>query len=213
MIKFLIVRHGHSIANEKSTFAGITDIPLSETGKKQAKAVSEYILQNYKIDAIYSSELTRAKDTVKLVSETLNIPIITNSSFNEIYGGKWEGLTFERIYQLYPNDLTCWLTDILNSRCTEGESFSELSARTVKGLKNLTVDNEGKTVLIATHAGALRSLLSGILNLSASECANLGWVSNASLTTIIYDNGNFSITQKGYDEYLNSLKTALPKNI
>ena len=95
MLEILIVRHGHSVANDLGIFAGATDVPLSQIGNQQAELVSNYILQNYTIDAIYSSELSRAKNTVSLVSEKLAIPIITNPSFNEIYGGKWENETFE----------------------------------------------------------------------------------------------------------------------
>ena len=213
MVKILIVRHGHSVANEKQIFAGATDVPLSEIGKKQAELVSNYILNNYSVDAIYSSELSLAKNTVIKVSETINLPINTNNSFNEVFGGKWESITFEEIYNKYPNDLLTWLNDIGNSRCTDGESFSELRKRAFEGLKEIAKQNEGKTLVLATHAGVSRALICAILNLSNDESNRIGWVSNASITTVIYNNGSFSLEQIGFDEYLNELKTSLPKNI
>ncbi len=213
MVKFLIVRHGYSTANEKGVFAGILDAPLSSIGKRQGDLVSQYILENYKIDAIYSSQLSRAKETVRLVSESLNLPIITDASFNEIHGGKWEGQTFEEIFKLHKTDLIAWREDIYNSKCTDGESFIEVSNRTYLGLEKIAKNSDGKIILIATHACALRSLLTAINKLSAEECAKMGWVSNASITTVIYENGKFEATQIGYDEYLKSLKTQLPKNI
>ncbi len=213
MIEFLIVRHGHSVANEKGIFAGATDVPLSETGKKQAELLSNFILENYTVNAIYSSELTRAKDTVKKVSEKLNLSIITNPSFNEIYGGKWENVTFEEIYKLYPNDLLRWRNDIANSKCTEGESFSDLRKRTINGLNLLAEKHEGERIIIATHAGATKAMLCSILNLTNEECAKFDWVSNASITTVIYNNKIFSVKQFSYDEYLSSLKTSLPNII
>ena len=213
MIEFLIVRHGHSVANEKGIFAGATDVPLSETGMKQAELVSNFILENYSIDAIYSSELSRAKDTVKKVSEKLNLPIITNPAFNEIYGGKWENVTFEEIYKKYPEDLLRWRNDIANSKCTEGESFSALRKRTINGLNSLAEKHEGERVIIATHAGATKAMLCTILNLTNEECANFDWVSNASITTVTYNNKTFTVKQFSYDEYLSSLKTSLPNNI
>ena len=215
MIKFLVVRHGFSLANQQEIFAGATDIPLSETGLKQANLVSEYLLKNYTIDAVYSSELTRAKDTVKQVSEHLAIPLITLPAFNEIFGGKWEGVTFAEIYAKYKDDLLTWRNDIYNSRCTGGESFLELKNRVTKGLQSLAFnrENEGKTIVIASHAGAIRSLLAGILNLNERECSELGWVANASTTTIVYDNGKFTVESLGYADYLASLKTELPNNI
>ncbi len=213
MVKFLIVRHGYSTANEKGIFAGILDAPLSQIGKEQGKLVSRYVLENHQIDAIYSSQLSRAQDTIRLVSESLDLPIIADPAFNEIHGGKWEGKTFEEIFKLYKTDLVTWREDIYNSKCTGGESFIEASKRTFSGLEKIAKISDGKTVLIATHACALRSLLTAINQLSAEDCAQMRWVSNASITTVIYENGKFKTTQIGYDEYLKSLKTQLPKNI
>ena len=67
--------------------------------------------------------------------------------------------------------------------------------------------------MLATHAGVSRALICAILNLSNDESNKIGWVSNASITTVIYNNGSFSLEQIGFDEYLNELKTSLPKNI
>ena len=213
MLEILIVRHGHSVANELGIFAGATDAPLSQIGKQQAELVSNYILQNYTVDAIYSSELQRAKNTVRLVSEKLNLPIITNSSFNEIFGGKWENQTFEEIFKKYPEDLLCWRDDIANSRCTDGESFVELCKRTVPALEAVAEKHSSGRIIIATHAGVTRAILSTLLKLSPEECAKYGWVSNASITTLTYSNNNFTIKEVSYDEYLSSLKTSLPKSI
>ncbi|MBR4420373.1 MAG: histidine phosphatase family protein [Clostridia bacterium] len=215
MIKFLLVRHGNSVANQQEIFAGATDIPLSEIGKKQAQFVCDYILNNFKVDAVYSSELDRAKSTVSQIAEQLNLPLVTIPAFNEIFGGAWEGITFAEIYKKYTVDLLTWLNDISNSKCTNGESFKQLKERAFAGLKTLAEDNknDGKTLVIASHAGALRAILSVILKLSDKECNELGWVSNASVTTVNYDNGVFTVERLGYDEYLENCKTELPKNI
>ena len=73
--------------------------------------------------------------------------------------------------------------------------------------------NENKNILIATHAGVIRSLLSSIMNLSDEECNKIGWVTNASITTVKYKDANFTIEKISEDNFLTSLKTQLPKNI
>ena len=65
MVKFIVVRHGFSSSNLDKTLTGHLDAPLVEMGYKQGQAVSEYIFNNYKIDAIYSSDLIRAVQTVE----------------------------------------------------------------------------------------------------------------------------------------------------
>ena len=64
MTKLLIVRHGYSTSNVHKTFTGHIDSPLSEVGFKQAEKVSAYLNENYKVDENYSSDLSRAIDTV-----------------------------------------------------------------------------------------------------------------------------------------------------
>ena len=63
MTRFIITRHGQSIANAECRFAGQTDFDLSKLGYAQAECVGKYISQNFKIDHIYSSDLIRAYNT------------------------------------------------------------------------------------------------------------------------------------------------------
>ena len=213
MVTLYLVRHGYSVANDQKFFAGNSDVELSDIGKQQAKLVSDYILNNLKIDKIYSSSLSRAYDTIFQVGEGFNLPIIKNTAFNEIYGGEWEMLTFEQVLSNYYSDFICWKNNIYESRCTGGEGFKDVITRAYSELKKIAENNNGKNILIGTHAGVIRAIITAIKNLSAEECNSLGWVSNASLTTIIYQNEKFEIKQTSYDEYLNGLSTSLPKNI
>jgi hypothetical protein len=65
MTTILLVRHGFSVANSKGIFAGHTDVELSQTGVLQAELVCDYVNQNFKVDAVYSSDLQRAFKTVE----------------------------------------------------------------------------------------------------------------------------------------------------
>lgn len=215
MIKFLVVRHGQSVANEKEIFAGVSNVELTNIGIQQAELACNYLLDNFTIDAVYASELQRARNTVKKISDTLNIPLGTLPCFNEVNGGVWEGVNFHEIYKIYTQDFTCWLTDIVNTRCTGGESFKEASSRVYNGLVELAKkpENDAKTIVIGAHACIIRALLYKVMNLTDEECNKMGWVPNASTTTIIYDNGKFEVTELGYNGYLGDLKTQLPKHV
>ena len=70
MVKILLVRHGQSLSNDSGTITGQIDSPLSNLGLKQAELVSNYIFKNYSVNAIYSSDLTRAVDTLKPLSSS-----------------------------------------------------------------------------------------------------------------------------------------------
>ncbi|MBQ7408592.1 MAG: histidine phosphatase family protein [Clostridia bacterium] len=212
MIKFLLIRHGFSLANEQSVFAGHTDMPLTKIGIMQGEKTCEYLYNNYKIDYLFSSDLSRAYDTILPLAKKINKSVIRLTDFNEIYGGDWEKVSYEQIALTYAKDYFVWKNDVGNSKCTNGESFLQLSERGYSALINLAKKlPDSCTVAIATHAGLLRALKCKLLNLLPNEMQSIGWVSNGSVTTVEYQNGMLNMTCYGYDDHLLDIKSKLPE--
>ena len=115
MTKFIIVRHGQSEANLKEIYAGRFDVPLTATGKKQAELVTEYVLKTYRVDAVYSSPLLRARETVKEIAIKSGVPLLLCDGIAEIFGGEWEGKTLPEIAKNYAKDALLWKDDIGNA--------------------------------------------------------------------------------------------------
>ena len=187
-MKYVFVRHGETVSNRQGTFSGVLDVALSDVGIKQAQSLCEYLINNYRFDKIYSSPLSRAKNTVKTLAEKTGLKIITDGLLKEIFGGKWEGLKMDEIIRLYPEDMANWKKDMGNSRCTEGESFFDVQKRAYEFLRKTATDSD-ETVLVATHAGVIRSLVCGLKNLPIEKIGEINWVSNASVTEVLYENG------------------------
>ena len=202
MTKFIIVRHGQSKSNESGYLAGVTDVPLSSLGEKQAKAVSQYILNKYKIDAIYSSPLERACNTVKGVADALDLPIIKEDNLIELDFGELEGLTLEQIKNNFDNDYGKWANDPGVYVPKGGESMTHLQARVVESLKEIAKKEDGKTVLIGSHSSVIRALQCYIQGLPLEKMKNTPWVVNASLAEINFDGESFYIIKYGYDGHL-----------
>ena len=202
MTKFILVRHGQSKANEGGFLAGITDVPLSTLGEKQAKAVGEYILKSYQVDVIYSSPLERACNTVKDVSEALNLPIIKENSLREFDFGVWEGLTLEDIKQNHDNGYSKWAKDPGVFVPEGGESMTELQNRVVKSLKEIAEKENGKTVLIGSHSSVIRALQCYVQGLPLTKMKNTPWVVNGSIADINFDGEDFYIIKYGFDGHL-----------
>ena len=106
-------------------------------GVKQAEKMADWIIENYKIDKIYSSDLSRTYYTAKPISEKLNIEIIKNEKFREVYGGKWHDEIYDTIKEKYADDYLVWHNDMGNARCTDGESIKELSERMYNEISRL----------------------------------------------------------------------------
>ena len=110
-----LIRHGQSIGNLNKVYLGHTDLDLSEIGYKQAERVCDYVVKNYNIDKIFSSDLIRAYNTVLPASQKLNIPIIKEPELREIYAGLWENKKYECLMEKY--------ADLLSSGSTLAEQY------------------------------------------------------------------------------------------
>ncbi len=210
-MRILLIRHGQSEGNIKKVFCGKIDFPPTEKGKEQGAVACEYIYANYKVCAIYASELTRARQTVKRLSELTGIPVSIKPQFNELFGGKWENETVPYIAEHYPEDFKVWEENVGEARPTGGESFKELADRAFKGLRAVVEECGEKdgVAVVATHGGVIRTIQCLLSGLPLSEMKNIPWVNNSSITEIKYADGKFVLGKIGYDEFLGEKRTAM----
>lgn len=213
MTTLLLIRHGESEANRNKVFGGQINPDLQERGVMQAELTAKFIAENYEVDKIYSSDLKRAYRTAEPLSKLLNIEIKKEKRLREIYAGKWEGMKFDDLKRTYPDEYNVWLTDIGNAVCTDGETVKELSERISDSLTEIAEQNNGKTVVVTTHATPIRVIQSLIETGGLSEMKNIPWVTNASVTEITYNNGEWIMIKASKDEHLEELKTNLPANV
>lgn len=213
MTLFLLIRHGESQANRACFFAGQLDAPLAPLGHQQAQRTAQFIAENYTPHKIFASDLQRARDTGKAVSARLNLPVETDSRLREIYAGDWQGLQFEQILTQYPQEYDIWLHDIGHCICSGGESVAQLGQRVLHALTELAEKYPEKTLVIATHATPIRVLQSILHPHGLARMKNIPWVSNASVTELYYDNGQWRFGAIAQDEHLQSIKTSFAANV
>lgn len=213
MTRLLLVRHGQSESNIRDTFTGHMDAPLSELGLAQAACTAQFILENYHVDAIYSSDLQRAYVTGLPVAEKLGLQIHTDKNLREIYGGDWEGRHFSTLSETHPAEYALWQQDMGNSRCPGGESVAELADRVWECVMEICENNPGKTVLIATHATPIRAIQWMTTGTPLSFMKQIPWASNASVSEFAYENGRLTPIKLSQDGHLADMKTQLPANI
>jgi broad specificity phosphatase PhoE len=145
-------------------FVGQRDAELSALGQSQVKKLSER-LADEKIDVIYSSDLRRAMVTAETIAAKHKLEIIVCSELREVDYGKFEGLTFEQITQLYPKLAGLCLNWDLQLKFPDGESVEELEQRVSKFLKRLKNLDQEQTILIAAHGGPLRLIICSLLGI------------------------------------------------
>ncbi len=213
MTKLIFVRHGQSVANLKQVFAGQTNPNLTEQGHRQAEALSDWIAENYKIDAIYSSDLIRAYNTARPIADKLKLSITKTEKLREIYSGKWQGVSYSEIKENYPQEYGVWLSDIGNVVCPGGESFVELAERVKAEVLSIAEKHSGQTVIITTHATPIRALMAEFEKGSITLAKDVPWTSNTSVSIAECENGILQFTLVDYTDYLSDLKSKFPSGI
>lgn len=211
MTRFIMIRHGFSVANNEKRFAGHSDFPLTDIGRLQAEKCAE-ALKDEHIDAIYASDLSRAFETAIPVAKAHGLTVVPHKGLREIFAGEWEGKTFDELDKKY-SEYGIWKTDIGHTHPDGGESVRELSGRVLSTLAEIADMNEGKTVCIATHATPIRSVCTAAAGLDACEMVKIPWVSNASVSIFEYENGTFHAIKVDDASHLGDLKTSLPANV
>ena len=213
MTTILLIRHGESEANRQNVFAGHFNPDLQHKGILQAELTAKYIAENYKVDKIYSSDLTRAYKTAKSLGDLLGLEVIPDQRLREINAGKWEGEKYLELIDKYPEEFGLWLNDIGRATCPDGETVKQLGERVMEALTEFAKNNDGKTVAIGTHATPIRVTQSIIQTGGLEEMKTIPWVSNASVSVVEYNDGKWTMPVVSEDRHLADLKTELPQNV
>jgi len=162
-----LVRHGQTLWNEQGRFCGHTDIPLSTLGRRQARQLSSH-LQHVLITAIYSSDLSRARETAEIIAKKRQIDIIVSPTWREIDFGAWEGLTYDEIAASFADQLG-FFADPEHYAPPQGETLTEVLQRVTPALQEIMQRGHNGEIVLVSHGGVLRGLLCALLGMPLSN--------------------------------------------
>ncbi|QYN55143.1 histidine phosphatase family protein [Lactobacillus panisapium] len=185
MLNVYIVRHGQTDTNKTLAINGSgTNLPLNETGIKQAEALRDSFDIN-KIDYVYASPLTRAKQTAEILNQNKH-NIIYDDRLKEMNYGNWDGKSAADIRSKYPQafDDLGYFTENYTNYCT-GESYEHLAARLTDFWHDLVQRHVNESVALVFHGTASRSMVKNILG--SKKISKIGEMQNAGVTNISVD--------------------------
>ena len=162
MSRLILVRHGNTKLNSGKRFWGKTDVELSDKGIQEAEKLRDRLAKE-KINAIYASNLSRARLTAEIIASKRKLNVTTRAELNEINFGFLEGLTFEEIGKLHPEMAEVLSNWSVKPKFPGGESLDDLNNRVQKFLIRLQKHKPEETILIVSHAGTLRLLICNLL--------------------------------------------------
>lgn len=186
-----LVRHGQTDWNANGITQGQADIPLNSEGIKQAQALGE-TLRKIKFDAVFSSDLVRAKKTAEILALERKMAIETTRFLRERRYGKFDGKPWQLMQEFYDTWVSLSKEKRMNYRpYKDYETDEEVISRFITFLRETAVRYTGKTVLIVCHGSMLRTLLNHL----SEETYLLGAVSNSGYIKLKSDGVNFFIKE------------------
>ncbi len=143
-----VVRHGQTEWNLEHRCQGISDIPLTEQGINETKKLKE-LVDKLDIDIVYSSPLSRARDTAKILIGN-RLPINIDDRLTERDWGMNEGMLVSDLDQY-----DCWDV-ILNTGVQGIEKVQDFMKRISEFLEDIRAKYPDKNILVVAHSAVLR---------------------------------------------------------
>lgn len=172
-----LVRHGEATANVAgNVFCGWLDAPLTQKGVEQAQQLAKRFC-NEPIDAIYSSDLERARITAEVIAKEHNLTVITEPELRELNYGAWEGLSRDEIFQRSPE----WMRmlhlrkdDAMQFHAPDGESFNDFQKRVISAFDRIAMRHLSDTIIVVGHKMTNRVIICYAIGVSPALWFTIG---------------------------------------
>jgi broad specificity phosphatase PhoE len=194
-MRLILVRHGQTEWNRLRRIQGISDQGLNETGREQAEAIAE-ALKDRHVAAIYSSPLTRARDTALAIGRHHAAELVTLPGLREMDAGEVDGLTYKEMAMRHGDFMEKWMRDCSSVRPPGGCTLQELQDQVWGAIEEIVErqrareadrkPDAGEVVIVVSHFFSIMTALCKVLGQSISECRRMR-VDLASLCTLDFE--------------------------
>jgi broad specificity phosphatase PhoE len=158
----LIARHGESDWNRERRWQGHADRPLTERGREQARALAAR-LAHIELDAVYSSDLERARETGAIVADEQRLELRIERDLREVDVGSWAGLTRAEAEARFPEGFAQWRAGFPGWK--DGETYEAMTERVLAAVGRIAGAHDGERLLVVSHGGPIRAIHAAALGL------------------------------------------------
>ena len=176
IMEIYLIRHGQTDANHQAIIQGRANNPLNFTGKKQAQLTAEYLKEHHiQFDYCVSSPLLRAKETMNIIKDVLNLHLETHieADLIEREFGELDGKKIPKNY-----------FQMVHDGLVEGiETDEEIEKRVRDFFIHFFKEHHHNRVLMVAHSHVIKALL--VQNTSDFQYDT--YLNNCSITRLTYD--------------------------
>jgi 2,3-bisphosphoglycerate-dependent phosphoglycerate mutase len=191
----IVIRHGETAWNRERRLQGQLDVPLNAHGEAQAAALG-MALQAEPLDAIYSSDLSRALQTARALAAGRPLDVRTESGLRERHYGEFQGLTQVEVSERYPEGFAAWQARVPDHAPKGGERLVDFHARVVDITLSLARRHLGGRIALVAHGGVLDCLYRAAHGMSL-DAPRKHELRNAGINRLHSDGHRLTVAQWG----------------
>ncbi len=195
--RLFAVRHCETLGNVQHIFQGHADLEITEIGQKQLSALRERFSE-IPLSKIYTSPLPRAVKTAQAINTLHNVSIEESVGLSELCGGVYDGLTYLKIGELYPEFKDIWNLRPWDFAPQKGEKMTDAYNRIWETVLQIAKENKDKTVVAVTHGAVFRALNCRLLHNDIKKLCCVPFGDNTAISLLEFD-GDFNCTLAYYN--------------
>ena len=200
MTRIFLIRHGETEWNRQNRLQGNSNIHLSSEGYHQAITLADHPPFQH-VDAIYSSDLSRAMETAGIIAERFNLGVNLMPALRETNFGDWEGREISELIAESPKEFGKFFTAPERCHPPHGETFLECQARALIGIREIIANHENQNVVAVSHGAAIRLILGAALDMPIHKMWAIAQF-NMALNILRVDDGDFTVELMNSTEHL-----------
>lgn len=212
MTEILLIRHTQAEGNLYRMMQGHWDGDVTEHGWVQIDALAQR-LRDVKIDAVYSSDLYRARMTAGAVTKYHPLTLNVDVRLRELDMGPWEAGFFGNIIHDHPQEAELFLEHPGQWHTVGAETYEQVQSRAYAALCDIARENDGKRVAVVSHGVTIRCLLAKLTGTPLDAVEQLPIVFNTAISTIEYADGRFTVKELNDCAHLDALNKPLWRKV
>ena len=201
MTTIYLVRHAEAEGNLYRIAQGHYNGIITPRGYQQLAALKKRF-ESVQIDAVYSSDLFRARTTARAIYEPKGLAVRLDEQLREVNMGSWEGRTWQELTMEDPQQMYNFNRDLSQWEIEGGESVAHARDRMIAALKRIAKANEGKTVAVVSHGAVLRITLGTLQGLSLQELGQTPHGDNTAVSCLEWDGETLRVVYRDDNSHL-----------
>ena len=201
MTRIYLIRHAEAEGNLYRRVQGQYDANITGRGRLQVEALARRF-QDVPIDAVWSSDLNRAKATARAIYVPKDLPLRTDPGLREVNVGVWEDLPWGLVGQEWREQLHFFDTSSPNWHVEGSETFQLLRERLRSALTRIAAAHDGQTVAVFSHGMAIRNALAILQGLSVAQGREVPHCDNTGVSLLEYDEGGWRVVYMNDNSHL-----------